>query len=51
MLRLRTQTNWQQNPGFHAPTASWPVVNTMMIEPTESEDKGEMDRYIDALIC
>lgn len=36
--------------GFHAPTMSWPVVGTLMIEPTESEDKGEMDRFCDALI-
>jgi len=39
-----------QDYGFHAPTTSWPVVNTMMIEPTESEDKAELDRYCDALI-
>ena len=36
--------------GFHGPTTSWPVVNTLMVEPTESEDKAELDRYIDALI-
>ena len=36
--------------GFHAPTTSWPVANTMMVEPTESEDKSELDRYVDALI-
>jgi len=36
--------------GFHAPTMSWPVTGTLMIEPTESEDKEEMDRYVDALI-
>ncbi|EPS36963.1 hypothetical protein H072_9462 [Dactylellina haptotyla CBS 200.50] len=36
--------------GFHAPTMSWPVVGTLMIEPTESESKEEMDRYCDALI-
>jgi len=36
--------------GFHAPTMSWPAVGTLMVEPTESEDKAEMDRYIDALI-
>jgi glycine dehydrogenase len=36
--------------GFHAPTVSFPVVGTLMIEPTESEDKGEIDRYCDALI-
>lgn len=37
--------------GFHAPTMSWPLVGGMMIEPTESEDKGEIDRFVDALIC
>ena len=36
--------------GFHAPTMSWPVVNTLMIEPTESESKAELDRYCDAMI-
>ncbi|XP_033337862.2 glycine dehydrogenase (decarboxylating), mitochondrial [Megalopta genalis] len=36
--------------GFHAPTMSWPVTGTLMIEPTESEDKGELDRFCDALI-
>ena len=36
--------------GFHAPTISWPVPGTMMIEPTESEDKEEIDRFCDALI-
>lgn len=35
--------------GFHAPTMSWPLVGGLMIEPTESEDKLEIDRYIDAL--
>ncbi|KAI1212744.1 glycine dehydrogenase [Annulohypoxylon truncatum] len=39
-----------QDYGFHAPTMSWPVANTLMIEPTESESKEELDRYIDALI-
>lgn len=37
--------------GFHAPTMSWPVAGTLMIEPTESEDKGELDRFCNALIC
>ncbi len=37
--------------GFHAPTISWPVAGTMMIEPTESESKAELDRYCDALIA
>ncbi|XP_017761990.1 PREDICTED: glycine dehydrogenase (decarboxylating), mitochondrial [Eufriesea mexicana] len=36
--------------GFHAPTMSWPVTGTLMIEPTESEDKKELDRFCDALI-
>jgi glycine dehydrogenase len=36
--------------GFHAPTISWPVPGTMMIEPTESEGKEELDRFCDALI-
>ncbi len=36
--------------GFHAPTLSWPVPNTMMIEPTESESKDELDRFCDAMI-
>lgn len=36
--------------GFHAPTVSFPVHETMMIEPTESEDKAELDRFCDALI-
>jgi glycine dehydrogenase len=37
--------------GFHAPTISWPVSGTMMIEPTESESKEELDRYCEALIA
>jgi glycine dehydrogenase len=37
--------------GFHAPTVSWPVVETLMIEPTESESKAELDRFCDALIA
>jgi len=36
--------------GFHAPTLSFPVVGTIMIEPTESEDKAELDRFCEALI-
>ena len=35
--------------GFHAPTMSWPVAGTLMLEPTESESKAEIDRYVDAL--
>lgn len=37
--------------GFHAPTMSWPVSGTLMIEPTESEPKDEIDRLCDALIA
>ena len=37
--------------GFHAPTISWPVPGTMMVEPTESESKAELDRYCEALIA
>ena len=36
--------------GFHAPTMSWPVTGTLMIEPTESESKAELDRLVEALI-
>ena len=36
--------------GYHAPTMSFPVVGTLMIEPTESESKAELDRFIDAMI-
>jgi glycine dehydrogenase len=36
--------------GYHAPTMSWPVVGTMMIEPTESESKEELDRFCEAMI-
>ncbi len=37
--------------GFHAPTVSWPVAGTMMIEPTESESIAELDRFCDAMIA
>ena len=37
--------------GFHAPTVSFPVAGTMMIEPTESESQDELDRFCDALIA
>ncbi len=37
--------------GFHAPTVSWPVAGTIMVEPTESESKAELDRFCDALIA
>ncbi len=36
--------------GFHAPTMSWPVPGTLMVEPTESESKAEIDRFCDAMI-
>jgi glycine dehydrogenase len=36
--------------GFHAPTVSFPVAGTLMIEPTESEDVAELDRFCDAMI-
>ena len=37
--------------GFHAPTVSFPVAGTLMVEPTESENKAELDRFCDALIA
>ena len=37
--------------GFHAPTLSWPVVGTLMVEPTESESKDELDRFCEAMIA
>ncbi len=37
--------------GFHAPTVSFPVAGTLMVEPTESEPKDELDRFCDALIA
>ncbi|CAG8698278.1 1890_t:CDS:2, partial [Acaulospora colombiana] len=39
-----------QDYGFHSPTMSWPVVNTLMVEPTESESKAELDRFCDTMI-
>jgi glycine dehydrogenase len=36
--------------GFHAPTMSWPVAGTLMVEPTESESKAELDRFVEAMI-
>ncbi|CAG8707845.1 7745_t:CDS:2, partial [Acaulospora morrowiae] len=39
-----------QDYGFHSPTMSWPVVNSLMIEPTESESKAELDRFCDTMI-
>jgi glycine dehydrogenase len=37
--------------GFHAPTMSWPVAGTLMVEPTESEPKGELDRFVAAMLA
>ena len=37
--------------GFHAPTMSWPVAGTLMVEPTESESKAELDRFCDAMLA
>ena len=37
--------------GFHAPTMSWPVTGTLMVEPTESESRAELDRFVDAMIA
>ncbi len=39
-----------QDYGFHAPTMSWPVAGTLMVEPTESEPKAELDRFVDAMV-
>jgi glycine dehydrogenase len=36
--------------GFHAPTMSWPVLGTVMVEPTESENQAELDRFVEAMI-
>jgi glycine dehydrogenase len=40
-----------QDYGFHSPTMSWPVTGTLMIEPTESEDLAELDRFCDAMLA
>jgi glycine dehydrogenase len=40
-----------QDYGFHAPTMSWPVAGTLMIEPTESEPKAEIDRFCEAMLA
>jgi glycine dehydrogenase len=40
-----------QDYGYHAPTMSWPVAGTLMIEPTESESKVELDRFCDAMVA
>ena len=54
---LIVETTWQftqsiqlMDYGFHAPTVSFPVAGTMMIEPTESESLAELDRFCDAMI-
>lgn len=39
-----------QDYGFHSPTMSWPVAGTLMIEPTESESREELDRFVEALV-
>jgi glycine dehydrogenase len=39
-----------QDFGFHSPTMSWPVSGTLMVEPTESEDKGELDRFCQSMM-
>merc|ERR1712048_213615 len=39
-----------QDYGFHAPTMSWPVAHSLMVEPTESEEKAELDRFCDAMV-
>eukprot|EP00967_Tisochrysis_lutea_P095837 scaffold140031_cov24-Tisochrysis_lutea.AAC.2 len=56
--RARTHTHTQAEDvakrlmdyGFHGPTMSWPVTGTLMIEPTESESKEEIDRFIHAMV-
>ena len=40
-----------QDFGYHAPTMSWPVAGTLMIEPTEREGKAELDRFCDAMLA
>jgi 8-oxo-dGTP pyrophosphatase MutT (NUDIX family) len=40
-----------QDYGFHAPTMSWPVAGTLMVEPTESEPLAELDRFVDAMVA
>jgi len=40
-----------QDYGFHAPTMSWPVPHSLMVEPTESEDRAELDRFCDAMVA
>ena len=37
--------------GFHAPTMSWPVAGTLMVEPTESEGQAELDRFVEAMVA
>lgn len=50
IMVLRYFTSFSSPPGFHAPTMSWPVAGSLMVEPTESEDKDELDRFCDALL-
>jgi glycine dehydrogenase len=40
-----------QDYGFHSPTMSWPIAGTLMVEPTESEDLAELDRFCDAMLA
>ena len=49
-LRIDDVTRRLMDFGFHAPTMSWPVAGTLMIEPTESEARAELDRFCDAMI-
>lgn len=39
-----------QDYGFHAPTMAFPIVDTLMVEPTECEDKAELDRFVDSML-
>ncbi|MBB3174682.1 glycine dehydrogenase [Endobacter medicaginis] len=50
-IRVEDIAKRLQDYGFHAPTMSWPVAGTLMIEPTESEPKDELDRFCDAMIA
>jgi glycine dehydrogenase len=46
-----TRAKRLQDYGFHAPTMSWPVTGTLMVEPTESETKAELDRFVEAMVA
>ncbi|KAL0607295.1 LINE-1 retrotransposable element ORF1 protein [Plecturocebus cupreus] len=50
MKEKNAKGSQREGSGFHAPTMSWPVAGTLMVEPTESEDKAELDRFCDAMI-